>query len=382
MRWQFIDPKNRREVVERRAVTDRIDAWWREFGVKADEIAAVFSQRGSLDLPEWMEQHLAAIDPNLCWEFGPAVLDAGHRLVITPESAHHLRPLVRAILERAPMLEGWEFYEYRLAEDLEIARATVEGRSEFDISGLRFLALRNDQNRIDLKYSSATITDPEDSSALNAAFVTTESLLGEQCLNNWIGAIEITQMPGPRRRGSQLGGKSKESPNFLALDRLKETVDALIEKHTVNNFLRSRIAIGSRGTQWTMWESAGGGRRLCRAARSLCRQVGQSKPVDGGTQRGSILFQSDIAVVGRRSVTSSLTGLRDSVRMALPINRKSRMRWMRSSSPTRSVAASAVGRDRPIPILTLRLGSEKGDSSDEATTAGGKGPQTLLDHVL
>ena len=36
---------------------------------------------------------------------------------------------MRAILERAPALDHWEFYEYRLAEDLVSAQVTVEGRN-------------------------------------------------------------------------------------------------------------------------------------------------------------------------------------------------------------------------------------------------------------
>jgi len=57
------------------------------------------------------------------WEYGPAVRTKGHRLVITPESRKDFRQLVRTILDRAPDLPGWEFYPYRLAEDLEQARS-------------------------------------------------------------------------------------------------------------------------------------------------------------------------------------------------------------------------------------------------------------------
>jgi len=39
------------------------------------------------------------------WEFGPAVNKEGHRLVITPESAHHLRPLVNRIGQE--ILDKW-----------------------------------------------------------------------------------------------------------------------------------------------------------------------------------------------------------------------------------------------------------------------------------
>jgi hypothetical protein len=187
------------------------------------------------------------------WEYGPAVRVAGHRLVITPESEHHLRPLVRAVLKRAPILEGWEFYEYRLAADLEQAQRTVEGRAGFNIADLKVRASRGNQHRIDLTYTSRSIADPEDAAASHAAFVTTESLLGEKCLDSWIGAIEIAAIPNLKRLRSMLGRETKELPHFLGLDRLKETVDALIG--SIREQLSPRPHCEwVEGAQWTMWE--------------------------------------------------------------------------------------------------------------------------------
>lgn len=77
------------------------------------------------DLPRWMDDHLHPIHPKIMWEYGPAVSGDGHRFVLTPESAHELRPLVAKILERAPSIPGWEFYDARLPEDLESMKATV-----------------------------------------------------------------------------------------------------------------------------------------------------------------------------------------------------------------------------------------------------------------
>ena len=223
MRWRFIDPTNQPEAAERSAVTERIDAWWREFQSKTDALAALFSQKAEWDLPEWMDQHLQAIHPNLMWEFGPAVCGTGHRLVVTPESDHHLRPLVRAILASAPVCNGWEFHEYRLPEDVESTCLTVEARTGCNIADFKVGASRGDQNRIDLRYTSPAIRDKNDQSALNAAFVATETLLGEQCLNNWIGAIEVSPLPRRPRLKSFFSRDVTESPQFFELERLKET---------------------------------------------------------------------------------------------------------------------------------------------------------------
>ncbi len=253
MRWRVIDPTNRSDAAQRRAVTLRIESWWREFQSKTDEIAALFSQKANWDLPDWMAHHLDAIHPNLMWEYGPAMRDIGHRLVITPESAHHFRPLVRTILSRAPALDGWEFYEYRLAEDLESTLLTVEGRTGRNIADFQFRASLGENQRINLNFASPTIVDREDPSALNAAFIATETLLGEQILNDWIGAIEITSMPRTKGLKARFGRGGRELPLFLGLDRLKETVGALIV--SIREQLPPNLQCEwVEGASWSLWE--------------------------------------------------------------------------------------------------------------------------------
>lgn len=253
MRWRFIDPNNRPEFVERRADIARIDSWWYEFQAKTEEIVAVFSRKADWDLPAWMRQHLQAIHPSLMWEYGPAVCGTGNRLVITPESAHHLRPLARAILERAPVLDGWEFYEYRQAEELESTRSIVEGRIGYDIADFKVRVSLGELQRIDLTYSAPTVTDQDDQSALNAAFVATEALLGEQCLNKWIGAIEINPMPRAKGLKSLFGRGVTELPHFVGLDRLKSTVNALVDSMR-EQLPRAQHSEWVEGAEWVGWK--------------------------------------------------------------------------------------------------------------------------------
>src|SRR5678816_3683592 len=116
-RWRFAAEMATAEREAYDRTIGRIDAWWGEFRARADDLVALFKQQKKWDLPAWMERHLQAVDPALMWEYGPAMRVDGHRLVITPESAKHLRPLVATVLDRAPAIPGWEFYGYRLAED-------------------------------------------------------------------------------------------------------------------------------------------------------------------------------------------------------------------------------------------------------------------------
>jgi hypothetical protein len=253
MRWRFIDPSNREETAERAGTIMKIDSWWREFREKWDQVQAVFARKSDFDLAAWMEAHLQAIDPRLMWEFGPAVHGSGHRLVITPESHHHLRPLVARILERAPAVEGWEFYEYRLPEDIATTRLTVDGRTGGDIRDFKVRVERGEHHRIHLCYSSPSVSDANDQIALNAAFVATETLLGEECLNKWIGGIEVSPQAGNRGSGSLSRHGDQESPRFYPLERLKETVEAVIS--SIRDQLPQRPHWEwIEEARWTLWE--------------------------------------------------------------------------------------------------------------------------------
>jgi hypothetical protein len=239
MRWYFHDPDDRDEAAARKRTLARIDRWWEAFDAKTAAIGALFTGKKQWDLPGWMNDTLQAIDPHLMWEFGPAVRTQGHRLVITPESRHHLRPLVRTVLDRAPDLPGWEFYPYRQPEDLERAGATVEGRTGGSLDGVTVELQIGAGNRIDLLFRSPATAGEDDAEARNVAFVAGESLLGERALDRWVGAIEV----GPARTGGRA----------IPLRRLKETFDSLVDS------LRDRLPAQpyvdrEAGAEWALIE--------------------------------------------------------------------------------------------------------------------------------
>lgn len=220
MRWHYFDPHDRREAAQHAATLAKIDAWWKAFATQAPKFERTFKQGGDWDLAGWMEQHLQAIHPELMWEFGRAVQTAGHRLVITPESERWLRPLVATLLERAPQLPGWEFYPYRLAESVEETLATIEARVEFDLSAATVEAHVGQCGRIDLRYYLPELHPENTEVAQGAAFVATETLLGEEMLDRWVGCIDVARL------GRK--GQSRGECRLLSLDRVQPTVAALV----------------------------------------------------------------------------------------------------------------------------------------------------------
>jgi hypothetical protein len=235
VRWRFPDPTNAVEAQQRLLLQRAIDKWWAEFQRTTDRLDALFRGRERWDLPAWMHEHLNAIDPRLFWEFGPG-LQGGHRLVITPEMKHALRPLVSEILHRAPRIPGWEFYAYRLPESLERTLATVKARGGGDVEGARFTATSGDGHLVHLTFHSAAFTGADEDRG--PFFVAVETLLGEEILDKWIGGILVEPLDGGRGE---------------PLDAMAERVHALIAERRAQ--LPERPCFEEAETaRWTAFE--------------------------------------------------------------------------------------------------------------------------------
>jgi hypothetical protein len=232
MRWIFLDPLNPQEAAYRAEKHRQMNAWWAAFTETAVELDRVFSGRSELDLPAWMNEHLSPIDEGLMWEFGPAVRGEGHRLVITPEAKHHLRPLVSALLSRAPDIKGWEFYPYRLPETLEMASQAVEARTGGNLTGGKAQATPGAAGKVDLVFCLPQCTRSGDEEALYQAFVAAETLVGEETLDTWIGGIDVEPPPKAGFLGRFRKQNRLADPALLApLEQLRENVESLVAQH-------------------------------------------------------------------------------------------------------------------------------------------------------
>ena len=218
MRWKFGSESDEEYSEHRSQTLRRIDAWWKAFERDRARIEASFEGAGSKDwdLPAWMERHLQAIDPRLMWEFGP---DPGgeYRLVITPESDRHLRPLVETLLERAPRADGWKFLAYRPPIGIDDTRAMLKARRLAPIDDTKVRVGRSEHHRIALEFRSPRYTGPDDEKAMRSVFIASETLLGEEALDTWIGSISV-------EKEATLAGDA------LDLERMQEAVEREIAK--------------------------------------------------------------------------------------------------------------------------------------------------------
>jgi hypothetical protein len=238
MRWIFADPANPQEMSRRNQMFGAIDAWWRAFQGKTTDLAALFQRQSEWDLVRWMHDYLGAVHPRIMWEYGPAKTQDGHRLVITPEAERWLRPVVRSLLERAPKIAGWEFYPYRLPEDVPHTILAVEGRVGVNITGAVVAASRAPARKIDLWFDFPQQRFDEQT-ARNAAFIAAETLMGEYVLDTWIGGISlISDDPEARLRP-------------LPMDRAQATVGALVQSIQEQLPPTRLIDISENETEWS-----------------------------------------------------------------------------------------------------------------------------------
>jgi hypothetical protein len=225
MRWHYPDSNDAAERQLRDEILGRIDRWWGRFSEMSSEIGQVFKSQSAMDLAGWMQEQLALIVPELMWEFGPALTSPGHRLVITPETSRHLRPLVDVLIERAPKLEAWEFYGYRPPETFRDLEPNIKARLGEQaaqlLGGLVCQPAANEINQIDLVYYSNNFSVPGEKVGTHVAFLATELLLGEQLLDEWIGQISTAKPP--------MLSSFRKGYNPVPLEQLRATVQALIE---------------------------------------------------------------------------------------------------------------------------------------------------------
>jgi hypothetical protein len=234
MAWKFLNPEDPKAARRQAAVLARIDRWWQAFQEKADDLDALFAGRKQWDLPAWVQKHLQAINKYLMWEFGSS--RDGRYLVITPEVRRHLRPLVETILERAPRLPGWTFHAHRQPESAQMTRESVRAKTGRNLFLTGASARIGEQHRIDLVYYARA----DNATAVRQALAVTESLLGEEVLDKWVGVIDVAR--------DSKGGRR------LPLERLRGTVEALAA--SIRDQLPERPCLDLLdGAEWTAFRA-------------------------------------------------------------------------------------------------------------------------------
>ncbi|MBM7066275.1 hypothetical protein [Actibacterium sp. 188UL27-1] len=111
-------------------IQDLVQRFWSRFSDDADRFDTAISTGKPADAIPNMET-LADISSDLMWEFGPS--DRGHALIVTAEWRDDLRPLARAVVATAPILDPAEAVPPCI-DDLKGQRP-VQPRAQLDSDG-------------------------------------------------------------------------------------------------------------------------------------------------------------------------------------------------------------------------------------------------------
>jgi hypothetical protein len=192
MPWKYVMPNDVESLQRRESTVQRITAWWDEFVRRLPTVEAHLAGTDtSWDLPAWMNERLATIHPRLRWEFGQDL--GGRYLVITPETAHHLRPMTDTLIRRAPDVPGWSFREYRAAQEPEDIPPLVKARTGHIMGTTTVQAKIGHHRQIDFVFQSL-LAGQNEVAALRNARAALEYLIGEDVAQRWAGHVDVVEI--------------------------------------------------------------------------------------------------------------------------------------------------------------------------------------------
>jgi hypothetical protein len=181
---------------DQRTAIEAFWAWWPSVEVT---IAEAFRSGGlSEELVLAVNAHVHAIHPKLDWEFGPGTTSQ-HHLCLSGKGDPTLRVVAERWLHRAPKPTAtWEFHASR--------QPHPDGGLVLEIAGHKVAldelvaAVTEDDTRekLDVKLHHPVFAALEDRNLkVQIIFIGLDTLLGEDDVERWIGAIELAETRPP-----------------------------------------------------------------------------------------------------------------------------------------------------------------------------------------
>lgn len=198
---------------------DAIKAFWTNFEAHADQLDEAFQGRGDIDQSVEVMRPLQDISPDLMWEFGPS--EKGHSLCVTSEWRTALRPLARAVINLAPNLERWEFYDARTPDRSGNIGENFEARFRIPITLSEIQVQPDTDNKIQMTGVGPGSNDEVGNQVLAVAGF----LLGEQKDWDWFGDVI------PKAMKTSLFSRFKRSePHEFPTEQFVQEFNQAIEK--------------------------------------------------------------------------------------------------------------------------------------------------------
>jgi len=197
LRWKYAKEFGAEDKGWRDHQEDQMNNWWIAFYQHQLELGQELKSGTADFLNQFMREHLQSKVIDIAWEIGFDHGTKKYQLVLTPEDSLHLRPMVDALISRAPRLKNWSFFTYRQPISHPESLKAVYLKSGEPLLELQFAGKSAAENNIEISFYYPGIKADESlyNLVVNQAFFMLEALLGEEILDKWIGVIEVLELP-------------------------------------------------------------------------------------------------------------------------------------------------------------------------------------------
>ena len=249
MRWHTAQFGSSDEIEEQARTNEQIERFWKQFAADSEQLRTNFFEDKTEETVAWCEAYLKPIHEDLMWEVSRDILEIGDkRLVftVTPESEYALRPLTKAVIEKAPEIANWRFTQFK--------EPLIGDFNDFEHSMLKhsWTEVQGQINESPLKCFDITISakhfkkDNKDSDIAEALTVLT-TVLGEEPVDVWINFV-LTEPQGKKKtlaktakKNSSKSKKSDSTENELEND-IESEPQPFYPLNSLRNILATRVA--------------------------------------------------------------------------------------------------------------------------------------------
>jgi hypothetical protein len=174
----------------RDARSKAIAGFWQWWPSVRGQIEAAIGSGGWGDLPDKVGKRVAAIHPDLQWEFSKGAT-ASHALIVTPAGNPALRASAARWRAAAPPTDGtWEYHHSRQPDPAALTARMELGGYQIPLEETRFAFLLDaDRCEVDVVCHHPVFAQAPEQVRHQVTFLVLDWLLGEEAVELWIGGV-------------------------------------------------------------------------------------------------------------------------------------------------------------------------------------------------
>jgi hypothetical protein len=244
MRIRFVDAGDEPALARRARLDERILALWQEIEKAAES-------GSSSEVERVARRELGALDAELACEVSAPDEHAPMRLVLSARGNPRLRPLVAAILAKAPERSRLMPVGERSALDQTAALARARAASGLELGGTRVRAGFTRGHLLSIAIHDPAFSGVPAGKARRAAELVCEGLLGERLLDDWVESVDAVPLAGsgPLRVLNTAADTALLEPLAELLPKVRAGIDGLLAG------LPDRPCHVRQQADWTMFET-------------------------------------------------------------------------------------------------------------------------------